>query len=114
MPASGPRAVIGPRVGRQTLHVRRRVDVVRAPKGEAMGRILLLGGHARQPKRREPPGPLEPRPLERSVLDPLLQTRGLVQRGLQQTRQGRVGTRAGSASRHRQWVGRGRRVEMQL
>ena len=79
-----------------------------------MGRILLLGGHARQPKRREPPGPLEPRPLERSVLDPLLQTRGLVQRGLQQTRQGRVGTRAVSASRHGQWVGRGRRLELQL
>ena len=79
-----------------------------------MGRILLLGGHARQPKRREPPGPLEPRLLERGVLDPLLQTRGLVQRGLQQTRQGRVGTRAVSASRHGQRVGRGRRVELQL
>ena len=79
-----------------------------------MGRILLLGGHARQPKRREPPGPLEPRLLERGVLDPLLQTRGVVQRGLQQTRQGRMGARAASASRCGQRVGRGRRVELQL
>ena len=40
-------------VVRQTVDVRGQRGVVRGLSGEAMGQLLLLGGHARRPERRK-------------------------------------------------------------
>ena len=102
-------------VVRQTVDVRGQRGVVRGLSGEAMGQLLLLGGHARRPERRKRYCSLDPRLLERFLLDPPLQTRLLEPTPLPRLQgssrlegrqaQSRVRAGTGSANGHERWAG---------